>query len=127
MNYHIVRANELIEDIALLYNMDVYEIKECNKHIREWVNLTPGLKLRLPEISESLALELNDVEPFIEDFYPKLSPLYMEEKIEDHTEAFSSFKETKTKNNNFKNFNYYSYYNPYYNYYRYLYRNRKPR
>jgi len=129
MNFHIVRTNETIEDIALLYNVDIEEIKESNKHIRIWDNLSPGLKIRLPEISESLATEIDDVEPFIEDYYPKLSPLYKEEKIEDEViPVVVEKKEQSEKNNIIKQYHYYPhYYNPYLQYYRYYYQRRKPR
>lgn len=80
MNFHIVRTNETLKDIGLIYNIDIDEIKEANKHIRIWDNLSPGLKIKLPEIPESLALELDDVEPFIEDYYPKLDIL-LKDKI----------------------------------------------
>ena len=80
MNFHIVRTNETLKDIGLIYNVDIDEIKEANKHIRIWDNLSPGLKIKLPEIPESLALELDDVEPFIEDYYPKLDIL-LKDKI----------------------------------------------
>lgn len=129
MNFHIVRTNETIEDIALLYNVDIEEIKESNKHIRIWDNLSPGLKIRLPEISESLATEIDDVEPFIEDYYPKLSPLYKEEKIEEEViPVVVEKKEQSEKNNIIKQYHYYPhYYNPYLQYYRYYYQRRKPR
>lgn len=136
MNYHIVRTNEKIEDIAVIYNLDIDEIKQTNKHIRIWENLTPGLKIRLPEISESLALELDDIEPFIEDYYPKLSPLYKEEEIlepqvvQTILENNSNNKKTESKQIINKQQNFYPYqyyYNPYYNYYRYYYNRRKPK
>lgn len=129
MNFHIVRTNETIEDIALLYNVDIEEIKESNKHIRIWDNLSPGLKIRLPEISESLATEIDDVEPFIEDYYPKLSPLYKEEKIEEEVIPIAvEQKEQLQKKNTIKQYHYYPhYYNPYFQYYRYYYQRRKPR
>lgn len=128
MNFHIVRTNETIEDIALLYNVDIEEIKESNKHIRIWDNLSPGLKIRLPEISESLATEIDDVEPFIEDYYPKLSPLYKEEKIEEEViPVVVEKKEQSEKDNIIKQYHYYPhYYNPYFQYYRYYYQRRKP-
>lgn len=73
VNYHIVRTNETIEKIAMIYNLDVMEIKELNTHIRSWNNLIPGVKIKLPEIPESVTTSLNDVEPFIEDYYPKIT------------------------------------------------------
>ncbi len=141
MNFHIVRNNESIKDIALIYNLDIDEIKENNKHIRIWEHLTPGLKIRLPEISESLALEIDDVEPFIEDYYPKLSILNKEEDteskevvqvIKEQTEPINpEIKEQiepVQKNQINKQYYYYPYpYNPYYQYYRYYYHRRKPK
>ena len=131
MNYHIVRTNESIEDIALIYNLDIDEIKETNKHIRVWENLTPGLKIRLPEISESLAIELDDVEPFIEDYYPKLSPLIKEEEKVEKEEVIPLVKEQNIeiqKSQQPKNFYYYPYYyNSYFQYYRYYNKRRKPK
>lgn len=71
--YHIVRMNERIEMIAKMYNIELDEIKSCNHHIRDWDHLIPGTKLLLPSIPEALTDELNDVEPFIEEYYPKIS------------------------------------------------------
>lgn len=70
--YHIVRMNEKLEQIALTYNLSVEEIKSNNQHIRDWGKLVAGTKLILPAIPSALRDELNDVEPFIEDYYPKL-------------------------------------------------------
>ena len=72
MNSHIVRVNEKIEKIALLYNLTVNEIMDCNHHIQDWGHLVPGTKLRLPEIPEIVRTELDNTEPFIEEYYPKI-------------------------------------------------------
>lgn len=72
MNSHIVRVNEKIEKIALLYNLTVDEIIDCNQHIQDWSHLVPGTKLRLPEIPEIVRTELDNTEPFIEEYYPKI-------------------------------------------------------
>lgn len=48
------------------------EIQTLNQHISNWHKLIPGTKLRLPDIPETLKNELDDVEPFIEDYYPKI-------------------------------------------------------
>ncbi len=76
MTFHIVRMNDKIEKIALSYQLDIEEIKECNKYIKDWNHLIPGTKLRLPEISNVLNEELDNYEPFIEEYYPKLSNNY---------------------------------------------------
>lgn len=72
MNYHIVRMNETVDKIALTYNLSVSEIKNLNQHIRDWDQLIAGTKINLPAIPEVLKDELNDVEPFIEEYYPKI-------------------------------------------------------
>lgn len=76
MTFHIVRMDEKIEKIALNYQLDIDEIKEYNKYIKDWNHLIPGTKLRLPEISNVLNEELDNYEPFIEEYYPKLSNNY---------------------------------------------------
>lgn len=83
MTFHIVRMNEKIEKIALNYQLDIDEIKEANQYIRDWNHLIPGTKLRLPEISASLNEEIDQDEPFIEEYYPKLNEnnYYIEEKV----------------------------------------------
>ena len=72
MNTHIVRVNEKIERIASIYNLSTEEIIKINHHIKDWNNLIPGTKLRLPEIPEIVQTELDNTEPFIEEYYPKL-------------------------------------------------------
>ena len=76
MTFHIVRMDEKIEKIALSYQLDIDEIKANNKYIKDWNHLIPGTKLRLPEISNVLNDELDNYEPFIEEYYPKLSSNY---------------------------------------------------
>ena len=72
MNTHIVRVNEKIEKIASLYHLNIEEIIKMNKHIQDWDHLIPGTKIRLPEISEMVQIELDNTEPFIEEYYPKI-------------------------------------------------------
>lgn len=72
MNIHIVRVNEKIERIALLYNLTIDEIIKINQHVKDWNHLIPGTKLRLPEIPEIVRTELDNTEPFIEEYYPKI-------------------------------------------------------
>ena len=76
MTFHIVRMDEKIDKIALNYQLEVDEIKNINKYIRDWDHLIPGTKLKLPEISIALNQELDAYEPFIEEYYPKLSQNY---------------------------------------------------
>lgn len=136
MNSHIVRVNEKIEKIANLYNLTVDEIKKINTHIRDWNNLLPGTKLRLPEISDMLNDEINNVEPFIEEYYPKIDKDIYNKKEENITEINISNENNnhtgiienniKNKSHNVHNYPYPYYYNyPYNQYKRVTNRNRK--
>lgn len=81
MNTHIVRVNEKIERIALIYNLTVDEIIKINHHIQDWDHLIPGTKIRLPEIPEIVQTELDNTEPFIEEYYPKIDIESLQTKI----------------------------------------------
>lgn len=128
MNYHIVRTNDTIESIALIYNFSVEEIKSINNHIRNWMKLIPGTKLRLPEIPEIINNELTDIEPFIEDYYPKLNYESIKSTNEDETiipvdlmteeslEKNSPKQDEKMKKSNTLKVNPYYQYYPYYQY-----------
>ena len=100
MTFHIVRMDEKIERIALNYQLDIDEIKAHNKYIKDWDHLIPGTKLKLPEISIALNEELDNYEPFIEEYYPKLSNNY--ENLNDVNVDMVSINNV-IKNNNQKN------------------------
>lgn len=126
MTFHIVRMNEKIEKIALNYQLDVDEIKSHNKYIKDWNHLIPGTKLRLPEIPNFLNEELDNYEPFIEEYYPKLSNNYTNiEEVENiDIVNVSDIKEDNNINNTEKNvieqklvLPQNNIYNPYQNYY----------
>lgn len=72
MRFHIVRSNETLYDIMSLYNLTKEELIKENKHITSWRNLVPGTKLKIPAIPENVEQGIKDMEPFIEDYYPKL-------------------------------------------------------
>lgn len=141
MNYHIVRTNERVTDIADAYSLSAEEIKSINHHIRSWEKLIPGTKLKLPAISEQIRIELDDNEPFIEDYYPKIavdelkatginpsiSSTTEELPIEKETQEAKEVPAAKPKTPAVKSatpyprplYPYYPYYNPYYPYYVY--------
>ena len=153
MNYHIVRTNDALEKIASIYNLTINEIKNLNTHISNWKELIPGTRIKLPPIPEAINDELNDTEPFIEDYYPKIDikkyeSKDLEEKKEQEAEMISENIETENVNmnkdsvseesinltNNFEKIKYvnsiklppsYNYYYPPYDYYRYTYRSKK--
>lgn len=72
MKFHIVGNGESIRDILDGYEITFEELKNENKHIRVWNQLIPGTKLKIPVLTEALVEELNEIEPFIEDYYPKI-------------------------------------------------------
>ncbi|HOA63572.1 MAG TPA: LysM domain-containing protein [Bacilli bacterium] len=74
MRFHIVRSNETVGHILELYNITKEELMKENKHITSWQNLIPGTKLRIPVITENVEQHVKEMEPFIEDYYPKLKP-----------------------------------------------------
>lgn len=55
-----------------MYGLEEEELKKENKHIRYWDRLVPGIKLKIPVISERIDNEVTSMDPFIEDYYPKL-------------------------------------------------------
>jgi hypothetical protein len=73
LKFHIVRTGEDLEDILFLYNLTKDELIEENRHIRVWNKLVPGTKLKIPPITEAMEHDINEMEPFVEDYYPKLS------------------------------------------------------
>ena len=122
MNSHIVRVNEKIDKIASIYNLSIDEIKKINTHISDWNNLLPGTKLRLPEISENLNNEIDNVEPFIEEYYPKIEKEQYLKKEEIIYEPQQTENVVNDQPLNKKKTNHVNLYNhPYPNYYPYYY------
>lgn len=81
MKFHIVRNGETLQDILFIYNLTPDEIKEQNRHIRIWDKLIPGTKLKIPSITETVEQDVSEMEPFVEDYYPKLNyDIYAQEK-----------------------------------------------
>lgn len=138
MNYHIVRTNDKLETIINLYNLSPNELIDLNRHISDWNKLIPGTRIKLPVIPDALTEELNDIEPFIEDYYPKIdlkrfestdddviSNDYNQETVEEEN-IFNKEEENIENGEKIKNSNFtssiklpYSYYYDPYNYYRY--------
>lgn len=137
MNYHIVRVNEKLEKIANIYNLKIIEIIDINHHIKDWNNLVPGTKLRLPEIPSIVEEELDNTEPFIEEYYPKIEPTEFikptvessevkEEIVEipiEQSKVNEPLKKYPTYNPYMPPYPYYGYYGNYY--YNPYHRNRK--
>jgi len=73
LKFHIVRTGETLEDILFLYNLTKDELVEENRHIRVWDRLIPGTKLKIPPLTEAIEDDVSEMEPFVEDYYPKIS------------------------------------------------------
>lgn len=144
MKFHIVRSGETLEKIMFMYEVTEDEIKEVNKHIKNFRNLIPGSKLKIPTITENIDEEIMEMEPFVEDYYPKNdyeeeqevmlepeeplveveSPLKDENEVKEvqidinkeTRESLSKEKEKPEKASPKHKLNYYPYYyyNPYY-------------
>ena len=78
LKFHIVRTGETVEDILFLYNLTKDELLEENRHIRVWDRLIPGTKLKIPPITEAIEEEVSEMEPFVEDYYPKLNDEHLD-------------------------------------------------
>lgn len=120
MIYYIIKPGDTIEMIAEKYRLTINEIVSINPHFRSWEYLAPGAKLRIPEVSETIKEELDSIEPFIEDYYPKIDidEILNNAKKENIIEQEPSKTETlKTKKtiNKLNSYYYYPYY-PYYNF-----------
>jgi hypothetical protein len=85
MKFHIVGNGENVDDILKGYDLSLDELKNENKHIRLWDKLIPGTKLKIPILSENLVEDINEIEPFIEDYYPKI-------KIEEEVKVINDFE-----------------------------------
>ena len=121
MTVHIVKPNETIELIAKKYNLSVDEIISINPHFRSWEHLAPGAKLRIPEIPEYIQDEIDDIDPFIEDYYPKINieEIINKNSFELPTEEKEIKNEKKETKKNYPKMNPYYYY-PYYGMYNYF-------
>ena len=120
MRFHIVKTTDTLDRIAKMYNLSIIEVKANNTHISDWKHLIPGTKIRLPTIPEYLSDELDNTEPFIEDYYPKLNTktkINIEQEIPEIKNMETEEVEEETTNQlnepmNTPNFSYY--YPPYY-------------
>ena len=120
MIYHIIKPGDTIELIAKKYRLTIDEIISINPHFRSWEHLAPGAKLRLPEVSEVVKEELDSIEPFIEDYYPKINideilNNVKNETLEQENLNKNDVQKAKKAINKYNAYYYYPYY-PYYNY-----------
>lgn len=104
MKFHIVQIGETLDKILFLYDLNKDELIEENRHIKNWGKLIPGTKLKIPTVSQTIDSEIMEMEPFVEDYYPKISS-EIEEKTEEDEEKIiyqniekdDAFKENEEK------------------------------
>ncbi|QVK16943.1 LysM peptidoglycan-binding domain-containing protein [Mycoplasmatota bacterium] len=72
MKFHIVQVNESVQDISKKYNVSQEEIIKLNRHINNIDSIVPGMKIRLPVLSDEVSDELKDNFLDIEKYYPKM-------------------------------------------------------
>ena len=66
---HIVREHERLQDILKNYNVEIDDLKTNNLHITDFNHLTPGTKLRIPNLNQETIQILNEVEPLVSNYY----------------------------------------------------------
>lgn len=86
MIIHIVKDNQNLKTISNNYNVSKNDIISNNKHISDWQNLKLGMKIKIPLLNEEVNNELEESEPFIEDYYLKKEDVINEEIYEDSIE-----------------------------------------
>ncbi|HHU55183.1 MAG TPA: LysM peptidoglycan-binding domain-containing protein [Acholeplasmataceae bacterium] len=99
MKFHIVRNGETLSQIAFAYNLEEEELKKENKHIRYWDKLIPGTKLKIPVIPEAVDQDVEAMEPFIENYYPKLNLGSNVENNSNHEHFYELSPQENIKNN----------------------------
>lgn len=73
MKFHIIQVGETLDKILFLYDLNKDELVEENRHIKNWNKLIPGTKLKIPTVSQTIDSEIMEMEPFVEDYYPKIN------------------------------------------------------
>lgn len=102
MKFHIVQVNERAQDISKKYNVSLEEIVKLNRHINNIDSIVPGMKIRLPILSDEVSDELKDNFLDIEKYYPKVADFKdaeIEKKNVDEKEKIELDEEKPIENN----------------------------
>ncbi len=81
---HIVKNNEAIDDILNIYKVGIEDIRTNNLHITDFYNLNPGIKLKVPFLSEEVEQVLAYSESFVSDYYPQIEDIKMSDVTYDN-------------------------------------------
>lgn len=87
MKVHIVQVNENLRDIARKYNISVEDIIKNNQHISHARHILPGMKLKLPILSEEANIRFRDQMLQIQDYYPTLEDFEHNDKLKPENNA----------------------------------------
>lgn len=90
---HIVRMNEKVDSILNTYQITLEELKENNLHITDFSKLICGTKLLIPFLSKNVEQILESTEGFVQRYYPKISELVSDNKVEKEVEKTVEVKE----------------------------------
>ncbi len=102
MIFHVVQQSENLEDILNIYEVTIDDLKEHNQHISNIKQIIPGMKLRIPNTSIDSINEIEEVTPFIEDYYPSYEDSFTNKISESSSEKNSLFqKELKSENSEY--------------------------
>ncbi|ERJ12759.1 LysM peptidoglycan-binding domain-containing protein [Haloplasma contractile] len=98
MKIHIVQVNDTIDRIAKKYDVDVEDIKKHNRQINNFKSIAPGMKLKIPVLTQTVEEELIDNSPSVESYYPSLDDINAYE--EQDQDMDSTNKKEKVEVNN---------------------------
>lgn len=79
---HIIKNGERIENIVDIYKVSYEELKLANMHISDLKNVVPGMKIKVPLISEEIEQILDKTESFVMNYYPLVTKEIIEKKEE---------------------------------------------
>lgn len=87
MIIHIIRQGENVLKIIDHYGLTKSELVSENRHITDWQHLKPGTKIKIPVVNNNTIEILEETEPFIEEYYPKIdeeAEVIKEQAIKEH-------------------------------------------
>jgi uncharacterized protein (DUF433 family) len=84
---HVVRIGESIEDILKKYQINLREFVSANPQVQSGCAMTPGTRLTIPKMNQQLEEEIEEIEPFLEDYYPRVNLDMIKAQINKETKS----------------------------------------
>ena len=91
---HIIKNGERIENIVDIYKVSIEELKLANMHISDLKNVVPGMKIKVPLISEEIEQILDKTESFVMNYYPLVTKGVLKEEC---SQIISDYFKNKRK------------------------------